>query len=69
MGHINFDDLIISEKQVVREMPKISKPTSTVCKHCWHGKQTRVEFKTKEHSTSKQLELVIDLFILFPLHF
>ena len=29
-----------------------------VCKHCQHGKQTRVNFKTKEHMTSHILELV-----------
>ena len=59
MGHIHFDNLVkINKKQVVREMPKIKKPENSVCEHCQHGKQTRVEFKTKEHSTTRPLELV-----------
>ena len=59
MGHIHFDNLIkISKKQAIREMPKIKKPKNNVCEHCQHGKQTRVEFKTKENSTSKPLDLV-----------
>ena len=59
MGHINFDNLIkANKKEVVREMPKIINPANAVCKQCQHGKQTNVEFKTKEHSTTKPLELV-----------
>lgn len=63
MEHINFDNLFrIIKKEVVREISRISKPTSTSCKHCKHGKHTRVEFKSKEHSSSKPLDLVnIDL--------
>jgi hypothetical protein len=39
MGHMNFDNLVkISKKEAVREMPEISKPASTMCKHCLHGK-------------------------------
>ena len=53
MGHLNFDNLVkISKKEAVRGLPKIVKPLNTVCKHCQHGKQTRVSFKTKEHMTS-----------------
>jgi len=34
MGHMNFDNLVrINKKEVVREMPEISKPISTSCKH------------------------------------
>ena len=59
MGHIHFENLIkISNKQVVREMPEITKPTNVICKHCQHGKQTKVEFKTKEYSMTKPLEIV-----------
>jgi hypothetical protein len=59
MGHMHFDNLVkINRKEVVREMPEISKPTNTMCKHCQHGKQTRVEFRTKEYSTTKPLEIV-----------
>jgi hypothetical protein len=63
LRHTNFDNLVkISTKQVVRDMPKITKPSSIVYKQCQHGKQSRVIFKTKEYATSKPLELVhIDL--------
>ena len=54
-----FGNLIkISKHQVVREMPEIKKLTSGICEPCQHGKQTKVEFKTKEHSTTRPLELV-----------
>ena len=39
-------------------MPQITKPTNTLCKHCQHGKQTKVEFKTKEYATTKPLQIV-----------
>ena len=59
MGHIHFGNLIkISKHQAVREMPEIHKPKTGICEACQHGKQTRVEFKTKEHSPTKPLELV-----------
>ena len=59
MGHINFDNLVkIRNKEDVKEMPEITNPTNAVCKLCQHGKQTKVEFKTKEYSTTKTLELV-----------
>ena len=61
--HIHFDNIInINKKQVVREMPKITKPINTISKHCQHEKETNVEFKTKEYSLKKTLEIVhIDL--------
>ena len=35
MCHIHFDDLIkINKKKNKREMPKITKPSDTICKHC-----------------------------------
>jgi hypothetical protein len=59
MGHMHFENLVkINRNKVVREMPGISKPTNTMCKHYQHGKQTRVEFRTKECSTTKPLEIV-----------
>ena len=63
LGHLNFDNLVrISKKETVRDLPKIVKPLNLVCKHCQHGKQARVSFKTKEHMTSHPLEIVhIDL--------
>ena len=67
MGHINFDNLVrINKKEGVREMPKISKPTNTICESCKHDKHTKVEFKTKEHFASRPLEFIhIDL--CFPM--
>jgi transposase InsO family protein len=59
LGHINFDNLVkISKLGVVRNLPKIIKPSNSICKHRQLGKQTRTSFKTKEHSSSKPLELV-----------
>ena len=58
-GHIHFGNLIkVSKHHVVKEMPKIHKPKTGIYEACQHGKQTRVEFKTKEHSTTRPLELV-----------
>ena len=39
-------------------MAEIIKPVNAICKQCQHGKQTKVEFKTKECTTTKSLELV-----------
>jgi hypothetical protein len=63
MGHVNFDNIFkISIKEAIREIPEISNPTNTMCKNCLHGKQTRTEFRTKEYSTTKPLEILhIDL--------
>ena len=48
MGHIKFDNLVsISKKEAVREMPKISKPSNTLCEACRHDKLAKVQFKTK----------------------
>ena len=59
MGHVHFGNLIkIGKKQAVIEMPKIKKPINNMCEPCQHGKQTRFEFNTKEHSTTRPLELV-----------
>ena len=57
--HINFDNLVsISKKEAIREMPKISKTTITICESCRHDKKTKFEFKTKEHFASRPLELI-----------
>jgi transposase InsO family protein len=59
MGHMNFDNLVkVRKREVVREMPQITKPTNTLCKHCQQGKQTKTRFKSKEYSTTKPLEIV-----------
>jgi hypothetical protein len=63
MGHIHFDNLVkVNKREAVREMPQITKPTNTLCKHCQQGKQTNTRFKSKEYSMTRPLEIVhIDL--------
>ena len=54
-----FDNLVnISKQQVVRDIAGITNPIQLVCKHCQHGIQTRVSFKTKEYTTKNPPELV-----------
>jgi virulence-associated protein VagC len=63
MGHMHFDNLVkVIKRESVREIPQITKPTNTLCKHYQQGKQTKTRFKSKEYSTTKPLEIVhIDL--------
>jgi hypothetical protein len=63
MGHIHFDNLVKVRKiEEVREIPQITKPTNTLCKHCQQGKKTNTKVKSKEYSTTRPLEIVhIDL--------
>jgi hypothetical protein len=59
LGHLIFDNLIkANKKETVRDIPKMIKPSDLICKHCQIGMKTRVIFKTKEHSTTKPLELI-----------
>ena len=56
---MNFDNLIkVDKKGDVRNFLKIKKPPNHVCRHCFHGKQTRTSFKVKEHTTSRPLEII-----------
>jgi hypothetical protein len=63
MGHIHFDNLVkVNKREAVKEMPQITKPTNTLCKHCQQGKQKKNKFKSKEYSTTRPLEIMhIDL--------
>jgi hypothetical protein len=63
MVHIHFDNLVkVSKREAVEEMPQITKPTNTLCKHCQQGKQTKTRFKSKDYSTTRPLEIMhIDL--------
>jgi hypothetical protein len=48
MGDINFDNLIkVNKRETIREMPQITKPTNTLCKHSQQGKKTKTRFKPK----------------------
>jgi hypothetical protein len=59
MGHIQFDNLFkVSKREEIREIPQITKPTNTLCKHCQQGKQTKTRFKSKEYSTTRPIEIV-----------
>ena len=59
LGHIDFDNLVkVNNLGAVRNMPKITKPSNPICRHCQLGKETRIRFRTKEYLTSKPLELV-----------
>ncbi|XXG85802.1 hypothetical protein AAC387_Pa11g0820 [Persea americana] len=59
LGHINFNSMSkLYSAKAVRGIPEISKPSNTICDSCQKGKQTRVVFKTKEHHSSKPLQLI-----------
>jgi hypothetical protein len=59
MGDMHFDNLFkVNKREAVREMPQITKPTNTLCKHCQQGKKTKTRFKSKEYSTTRPLEIV-----------
>jgi transposase InsO family protein len=59
MGHIHFDNLVkFSKREAVREIPQITKPINTLCKHCQQGNKTKTRFKSKEYSTTRPLEIV-----------
>jgi hypothetical protein len=47
-GHINFDNLVkVNKKEAVREIPQITKPTKTLCKHCQQGKKKKDQVQIK----------------------
>jgi hypothetical protein len=49
MGHTNFDNLVkLIKKEAIREIPHITKPTNTLCKHFQQQKKTNTKFKSKE---------------------
>jgi transposase InsO family protein len=59
MGHMHFDNLVkVNKREADIEMPQITKPTNTLCKHCQQGKQTKTRFKSKEYSMTRPLEIV-----------
>jgi hypothetical protein len=59
MRHIHFDNLFkFNKREAVREIPQITKPTKTLCKHCQQGKKTKTRFKSKEYSMTRPLEIV-----------
>ena len=56
IGHMSFDNLVkVSKKEVGRDMPKIIKPSNSICRHYQQGKQKIVRFKRKEYSTLEPL--------------
>jgi hypothetical protein len=63
---MHFDNLVkVNKREVVREMPQITKPTNTLCKHCQQGKKTKTRFTSKEfidycrnHGIKRQFSVV-----------
>jgi hypothetical protein len=59
MSHIHFDNLVkVNKREEVKEIPQITKPTNTLCKHCQQGKQTKTMFKSKEYLTTRPLKIM-----------
>jgi len=60
LGHLNFIDmLMITSKDIVKDLPKMEKDGKAVCGSCQLGKQTReAHKKTSGILTSKNLELL-----------
>eukprot|EP00253_Pinus_taeda_P035402 PITA_35402 len=59
LGHLRFSQIRKACKyQVVRGLPDIKIPDSTICKSCQFRKQTRTNFPEKEGSATRPLELV-----------
>ena len=61
--HIKFDNILkVNNTFVVRDFPKITKPTDIVCKECILAKQKKITFPSKKFATIEKLKLVhIDL--------
>jgi hypothetical protein len=56
LGHLNFDHIIkLKNSEVVKDLPKISKPYHYVCKPCHIGKITQTQFKYKNFPSTENL--------------
>ena len=59
LGHPNHPHTHLGiQQEAIRYLPKIIVPLNFVCRYCQHGKQTRANFKIKEHMTSHPLEII-----------
>lgn len=59
LEHLNFDQIVkLSKKNVVKDLPRLSKPNNIISKSCQLGKKARVSFKGKENTSEKPLHLV-----------
>ena len=57
--HINFNNIVkISSMFVVRELPKIIKPTNTIWKECVLVKHKRTYFPSKKFTIIAKLEII-----------
>ena len=57
--HINFDNIVkVSNTLSVRDLPKITKLTDTICKEYILANQKRVSFPRKLFFTTQKMELV-----------
>jgi hypothetical protein len=57
LGNLIFDNLIKSneKKKIVRDLPKVIKPSDSICKHCQIVKKTRVRLKKKRSFHNKTI--------------
>jgi hypothetical protein len=60
LGHINYKDLsTLANKELIRGVPKLSRPSNHVCGPCQLGKQTKaIHKKSNTLATSRPLELL-----------
>ncbi|KAG5562829.1 hypothetical protein RHGRI_005526 [Rhododendron griersonianum] len=60
LGHINYKDLsMLTKRELIKGVPKLSKPKNHVCGPCQLGKQTRAAHKkTTGIATKRPLELL-----------
>ena len=57
--HIKFDSIVkTSSMFAVRYLPKIVKPTNTICNECVLTKHTKTSFPSKKFTTIEKLEIV-----------
>jgi hypothetical protein len=67
LGHINFDHLIkLKNIEVIKDLPRISKPQDSMCKPCQVGKLTRTQFKSKSSTSTKKPLQLFDMDLCGP---
>ena len=57
--HINFDSIVRTSRMFeIRDLPRIVKPTNTICKECVLAKKSKTSFPSKKYTTTVKLEIV-----------
>jgi hypothetical protein len=63
--HINFDSIVkTSSMLAVRDLPKIVKPTNTICKECVLAKYTRTSFPARSLLLKQSWRLYIQILVV-----